>query len=949
MHSLPSRPSARLLVVLAAGCLCVSLQAQTTSTNSDDEEAIVLSPFEVSSGQDVGYRAQNTLAGSRLNTSLKDTGAAISVLTSEFLQDLGATSMKDVILFSNNSVPDFGDSAPNFNANPMIGRDEWQLRIRGLPASYARNFFNWEVSSDFYNVERIDQSRGPNSVLFGFGAAGGIVNTSTKQASLLKNSGSLSVVAGSWGRLRGAIDANQIVADERFAVRVNAMAEQGESWREHEDYDARRLHLATRWQFDETATLKAEFETGRVRDNVARPWLAIDQAWAWREAGRPTYDAPQWDWPVSDAIRQTWSEHIVFVENSGTITNWQNMPFSYLANQSWVHLAMTPENLAIVPTRANPGGPGAERETDYTTYTVSFEKQVSDALSFELAYNHQGNDFLGYDPNAGNLTRYGYLGDATNLWGDASSVLPGGGANPYAGRLYLENNWTRRIQDLDLDVVRATAAYEFDLGRAGRHRLAGMYERSWRDFSRVEESEVFVGSPFDAAAEFDSNRVFRRYYFEEGNARDIRVPTWRTPLVDVTDPVSGRTLTAGWAPNQLINNSKQTQDTILGALQSFFLEERLVTTFGVRRDRLDYRTLPTVRNAVTGRLELDPTDRFERSFSANTLSAGAVYHLTPQLSLFGNLSSSRNLPNVNQRIIGLGIPPMPEGEGTDVGIKLDLFGGRLYATLDYYTTDLSNTSEWGNINASVTSLNNRILARMRADGLVTAAEEQANLLDANGYLESRESSGWELEVVANPTESWRLSANFSINKVVKQGIMSEVAAWSDQATSFWLERAASMGGAGYLLGGGDWDTLGNNIGWMTDYISQEVAFNGRRARGERDFGASLYTNYRIRSGGLAGLSFGGGARYQSANVIGTAGDELVRGRDLFLVDASLGYSFRTPIVGRERTIDLQLNVSNLFDSDRWQIYTVTWWDALRPERIGLQEPRKFTFTARIDF
>ena len=138
-----------------------------------DEEIITLSPFEVSTKKDVGYLAGNTLAGSRLNTSLMDTGAAISVLTPEFLKDLGATNMKDVILFQNNAVPDVGDAAGNVNGNPLIGSDEWQLRIRGLPASYARNFFKWDTSTDFYNVERIDQSRGPNSILFGFGAGGG--------------------------------------------------------------------------------------------------------------------------------------------------------------------------------------------------------------------------------------------------------------------------------------------------------------------------------------------------------------------------------------------------------------------------------------------------------------------------------------------------------------------------------------------------------------------------------------------------------------------------------------------------------------------------------------------------------------------------------------------------------------------------------------------------------
>ena len=263
--------------------------AQSTSADpvsvTEEGEIVSLSPFEVSTTKDVGYLAGNTLAGSRLNTSLKDTGAAISVLTPEFLKDIGATNMQDVILFTNNAVPDVGDSAFNVNGNPMIGNGEWQLRIRGMRASYARNFFKWDASTDFYNVDRIDQTRGPNSILFGFGAPGGLVNTSTKQAVLNANNYELSYTAGSWDRHRGTFDANIPLIRGELAMRVNAVAENGKSWREFEFDRSRRAHIATKWQPAENVSLRVEGEIGKVTDNVARPWLAIDQSFIWREAG----------------------------------------------------------------------------------------------------------------------------------------------------------------------------------------------------------------------------------------------------------------------------------------------------------------------------------------------------------------------------------------------------------------------------------------------------------------------------------------------------------------------------------------------------------------------------------------------------------------------------------------------------------------------------------------
>jgi len=38
------------------------------------------------------------------------------------------------------------------------------------------------LSLDTFNTETIEEARGPNAILFGIGGAGGVYNTSTKQA-----------------------------------------------------------------------------------------------------------------------------------------------------------------------------------------------------------------------------------------------------------------------------------------------------------------------------------------------------------------------------------------------------------------------------------------------------------------------------------------------------------------------------------------------------------------------------------------------------------------------------------------------------------------------------------------------------------------------------------------------------------------------------------------------
>ena len=53
-------------------------------------EVVQLAPFQVSTDRDVGYVASSSLAGSRLNSPLRDSPASISVMTAEFLADIGA-------------------------------------------------------------------------------------------------------------------------------------------------------------------------------------------------------------------------------------------------------------------------------------------------------------------------------------------------------------------------------------------------------------------------------------------------------------------------------------------------------------------------------------------------------------------------------------------------------------------------------------------------------------------------------------------------------------------------------------------------------------------------------------------------------------------------------------------------------------------------------------------
>src|SRR5688572_14538008 len=73
------RPSRRTTLLAALLIPCAFMNAQTSQGPTpsatapvQDEDVVILSPFEVTAGTDRSYTAATTLAGNRLNTQLRD-------------------------------------------------------------------------------------------------------------------------------------------------------------------------------------------------------------------------------------------------------------------------------------------------------------------------------------------------------------------------------------------------------------------------------------------------------------------------------------------------------------------------------------------------------------------------------------------------------------------------------------------------------------------------------------------------------------------------------------------------------------------------------------------------------------------------------------------------------------------------------------------------------------
>lgn len=295
------RITLNLLTVLA---LALPARAQTTPPKVDQpEEVLVLSPFEVTANQSTGYLATTSLAGTRINTDLKDVGSAISVVTAEFLRDTGATDNKTLLQYTTNTevASLLGNFTRASSGNQMeegtFTTPNTNTRVRGLTAAdNTRDFFLTEIPWDGYNIDRVDMQRGPNSILFGMGSPAGIINTSTKTA-MFRNYGEAEVRLGSYGANRQTLDINRELLDNELAARLILLRNDDE-FRQRPAYSLdRRLFAALRYEpkflnrGGTKTTLKANYESGKVESNNPRVITPIDFVTPWfANMNRATYN-----------------------------------------------------------------------------------------------------------------------------------------------------------------------------------------------------------------------------------------------------------------------------------------------------------------------------------------------------------------------------------------------------------------------------------------------------------------------------------------------------------------------------------------------------------------------------------------------------------------------------------------------------------------------------------
>lgn len=994
-----SAPALARLAALAALTLGLPGQAQTAPTPStaaqpagpttaplpvdeeqqkkakEKEKVIELSPFEVSSADDVGYQAMNTTSGSRLSTSLKDTAAAISPFTPEFLSDIAATNVQDMLAYAANAELNAGDSeGAGFN-NPrdFSSAGGEPFRIRGIPGGVSTDYVENAAPQDLYNIERAEVASGANSILFGSGDAGGLVSLTSKKANVSRHRSSGKIVIGSGAYQRYETDLNRVLIPKTLALRFNGLYQNAKSWRTYEFDDAKRYAASITYRPFKNTSISVNYEDGLTQKSVGLRWNLTNQVTSWMAAGRAVTDATAANTALGLSNLGA-NQRFTYYAQDGFVSNMRNENRTNIAPGT-ADTLLAP---SIFPYTVNWAGPDTKLWRDFNSQQVSIDQKVTDSLNVQAVYLKNETD--------SRARSFVYNGNTIDFFGDPNLTIPaqsgtGTIANTRAKQLYIETNQLDDRTFTENEIKRVTVAYELKLGKwFGNHRMAGLYEDAVKNTHTQARREILVdqnnrpaaGTQGVAAALTDpanaQNLLYRRTYVTEGDFSTYALKGLYTPLAPFA--YNGLTLRSRMITTGVQDSVKDTKSWMF-ALQSSWWNSRLHTTLGYRKDDIVYldntairATSPTDPRVTSGQVvlnELVADPNFDRHIvHPKTLTAGGVFHLNKRLSFLYNHSTNVGAPRFNRSLLPTGaIPGTPEGTNREYGLMFDLFGDdRYFARVTYFETaqigDAAVSPSGAVLDAAALGRSQvkLILAALRDAGRITQAQYDAGTFNWNAATIDTASKGVELELIANPTRNWTIRANYSHSSRDRENFFAEGYAY--YATKFPEWRALAQGNAALLA------TIDANI-----LAIQTTELDGRAVAQEQGFGsiphkATMTTRYKFDKSSLffgeqlKGLSLGGGVRFQSGTFSQTdtrAASAGGTGKDYFtkatlFTDGFVKYAFRLP--WHKVPMGVQVNVRNMFNSDRDSLARYN-ADFTGPRRIYLREPRTWKLTFSADY
>jgi len=679
---------------LALAAAPVVAQTIPTAAPASSSGAVVLTPFEVTSDKDHGYAATETLAGTRMRTNLRDVGAALTILTPEFLRDLGVNSLDQALLYTPSVDGVEGD---NTDLNRASGT---QLRfgtgqsfsIRGFNTnsgsqSISHDFFTALEPTDNYNLERITLSLGPNALLIGVGNPQGTAVTTTKRALLQRRKTAVQTQADTNGSRRVALDHNQPLITDKLGFRLNLLHDEAREFRAYEGKNQERLTVSVTAKPWASTKLTLNHENYSLGTNASSLMWGFDgSALRWAAAGKPTVeflpagqtwtttrpyvDARGNPIPVARGVvdadglvdsRNDFDPNLALAQVTGNQQTWMvglnlanpllntryqgqlgaatfggQASTNYQSRDPWRALGLSKSTNLNGGTWDEPSNKQHGRWTQ-----LLFEQKLADGLFLELGGNlalyHQS-----LDPN-----------NFTNVTIDPNRYLPDGSLNPGYLVPYGENAQMqfRPVKNRSAE-YRATLSYELDLTK--RHRWLGVHNFSGlsqvsrsaaeQDLTRIHNLAT-VGLPAAGGWTNDAvnatNVLRTRVYFLNGNVPimpDSNQVFKNLGLLNGYGQLLGATANEQ-APLNLSRQSflnaiksKVASDALSLGWQAKWFGGRLVTVAGYRADNTESFGVPTRRTVVNPAIPGAAADPLKQSFDP---AKDLPYNAAPSITAHG--------------------------------------------------------------------------------------------------------------------------------------------------------------------------------------------------------------------------------------------------------------------------------------------------------------------------
>ena len=1026
-----STPSFILTTLLAAatGFPLLAQTAATPTTTPTKAEAVLLTPFEVTSAKDTGYSATETLSGTRLKTRIEDTGVAETIITPDFMRDLGLTSLDEVFKFVPNTGtddPQLGTTAGNSSLFSSVAYTSRGFSV----ASAQRDFLPTTAPADIYNTERISFTRGPNAILYGLGNPGGISNAVSQRANLNRPSYELDLKLDSNSGFRTSANANFPLIKNKLGLRLARLDDDRGSHLKPDENLHRRTYAALRFQPWKQTIVDASFEDGdQRRRSFARGFTYSDAFSTWTTlpaASRPTVTAAGSILAISPipGLDQLIGANNIFIVDGATPTvapmNWARMGKTRITTPALggsIHGVTGRESFALpFPVESNLMGYSDGTQVDFRAFTASLQQNVLPNLDFELTYNRQFSDrFADYSKPAANDT----------LQVDPNAVLPSGAPNPNYGKYYYDAGGGPGViffQKNSLEIARATVSYELDskqyfprFGRwFGRHRFAGLVEQqkspstgvnnaTFRNLTPLKTNVPGLASTWSAAPGAANNLMQYRFYFDPATGVNFMPSLWdkyprlassdNIAALQATLPSEANGVTPGFANGGPPVLRYTRVDTRIFATHNYWLDERVITLFGWRKDeRTQYsRSLPI--DPVSA-LYPDPVPYNARDGvnaktvqPANTFSRGVVVVATQWLRFFYNESSSFVLQDASASDLYSNPIDNAQGKGTETGARVALFGGKVQASVSRWKTDMQGQAvatirnQLGNFNfVNATNTLWNTAASLNGDNKYI----QPPYRPAQGFTDYQDyvAQGYEFSLTANPTANWRVSFNAGAQENQQSNIGPVLKKyWAEYEPLLRAFPSRDLNGNGVIdttlpttpqaqiekfldrTGGAEAGTAGT-IGALLDAygagVGRIAALSGVSTTSIPKYTANFVTNYRFSEGALKGVGVGSSLNFRSARTIGylanSAGlsrpDAPIRGATSW--DTGLWISYgRTIKLATARPIRwrVQINVRNVL-GDR-DLEPISGLDDGTGQGVAIRwrvpEPRTFVLSNTFEF